>query len=223
MPLSVKGIMSDMTKTDRKDRGISLLTPGKSASDGEKDGGPVLIVIGMAFLLGLLLGASSILAFANETAKAGVQNVTHGASAGRPTPAWRPPPPPKVVMRPLVDEARAREIADKWGIRLLSLGLTAENYMIDFRFRVLDGEKARPFFDSRIHPYLLVERSKIKLPVPMAEQVGAFRTTNRGKNIQANRNYFMVFGNPDRHVKVGDKVTLVVGGFKLEHIKMAGS
>jgi hypothetical protein len=28
----------------------------------------------------------------------------------------------------------------------------------------------------------------------------------------------MIFGNPDRHVKVGEKVTVAIGDFKVEHL-----
>jgi len=52
----------------------------------------------------------------------------------------------------------------------------------------------------------------------MAAKVGAFRATNRGKNIKPNKKYYMVFGNPDAHVKSGDKVTMVIGDFKAEHM-----
>jgi hypothetical protein len=52
----------------------------------------------------------------------------------------------------------------------------------------------------------------------MAAKVGAFRTTNRGKNIRGDKNYYMMFANPDRHVKVGDQVTIVIGEFRVEHL-----
>lgn len=118
----------------------------------------------------------------------------------------------------MVSADLANEIADKWGIRLISLRLTAAGYMIDFRFRVLNVEKSKNFFDQRVKPHLVVERSNAKLPIPMAAKVGAFRTTNRGQNIKPNKTYYMVFGNPDAHVKSGEKVTMVIGDFKAEHL-----
>ena len=89
---------------------------------------------------------------------------------------------------------------------------------MDFRFRVLDADKALTLFDHRIKPYVVTDRTNIKLPVPMAAKVGAFRPTNRGKNIKADKNYYMIFGNPDRHVKSGETVTLVIGDFRVEHL-----
>jgi hypothetical protein len=136
----------------------------------------------------------------------------------RPPPDWRPPTAPKVVIPPVVDAEQAARLAEQWGVELLSLRLSAAGYMMDFRFRVLDADKALPLFDHRIKPYVVVDRSQAKLPVPMAAKVGAFRTTNRGKNITADRNYYMMFANPDRHVKAGEQVTLIIGDFKAERL-----
>jgi hypothetical protein len=136
------------------------------------------------------------------------------------TQAWRPPPMPQSEpYAPLdLDEAAIARLEEDWGVRLLGMRLTASNYMIDFRFHVTDADKAITLFDHRIKPHIVVERSNAKLPVPMAAKVGAFRPTNRGKNIKADRNYYMIFGNPDRHVKSGDKVTVVIGDFMVEHM-----
>ncbi len=131
---------------------------------------------------------------------------------------WQPPMPHKVTIPSPVDPEQEKLLAEKWGVKLISLNLTAAGYMMDFRFRVLDANKALPLFDYRIKPYIVVPRSGARLPVPMAAKVGAFRPTNRGKNIKADKNYYMVFGNPDHHVKQGEKVNLVIGDFKADNI-----
>lgn len=117
-----------------------------------------------------------------------------------------------------IDEATAKELEEKWGVRLIGMRLGASGYMLDFRFYIIDEEKALPLFDHRIKPHIIAEKSNIKLPVPMAAKVGALRPTNRGKNIKAGKNYYMIFGNPDRHVKVGEMVTVVIGDFLVEHL-----
>jgi hypothetical protein len=133
---------------------------------------------------------------------------------------WQPPPmpEPKPFATVNISPERAKELADNWGVELHGIRLTSAGYMLDFRFRVLDADKALPLFDHRIKPHIVAERSNIKLPVPMAAKVGAFRPTNRGKNIKADKTYYMIFGNPDSHVKVGEKVTVVIGDFKVEHL-----
>jgi len=112
----------------------------------------------------------------------------------------------------------SKALADKWGVEVIGMRLTSAGYMLDFRFRVLDADKALPLFDHRIKPYVVADKSDIKLPVPMAPKVGAFRPTNRGKNIKADKTYYMVFANPDSYVKPGEKVSVVIGDFRAENL-----
>lgn len=120
----------------------------------------------------------------------------------------------------VADPAVRQELLERWGVEVYGVRLAARGYMIDFRFRVLDAEKALPLFDTRIKPYLLPERTTVKLPVPAGEKVGAFRTTNRGANIVANKDYYLMFGNPDAFAKRGQKVSVVIGDFHVEHLTL---
>lgn len=113
-----------------------------------------------------------------------------------------------------------RALLERWGVEVLGVRKALTGYMIDFRFRVLDADKALPLFDARTQPYVLREGSSIKLPVPVGEKVGAFRTTNRGKNIQSNRDYYMLFANPDAYVERGDKVSVVIGDFRVDGLTL---
>ncbi|WP_295885548.1 hypothetical protein [uncultured Thiohalocapsa sp.] len=109
-------------------------------------------------------------------------------------------------------------LAERWGVGVIGLSRTAGGYMLDFRFRVVDAEKALPLFDHRIKPYVVAEKSGINLPVPVGNKVGALRPTNRGRNITADRIYYMVFANPDTHLEYGDKVSVVIGDFRVDHL-----
>ena len=119
---------------------------------------------------------------------------------------------------PAITDAVAARLAEQWGVEVIGIRLTSAGYMMDFRFRVVDADKALPLFDHRIKPFVLAEKSEIKLPVPMAPKVGAFRPTNRGQNIKADKTYYMVFGNPDSYVKAGEKVSVVIGDFRAENL-----
>ncbi len=168
---------------------------------------------------GLIVAAGDGPEAASETAATASVENTH-QRLGVTDPGWQPPAAPRMVIAPPLDPGQAREIAGRWGVQLISLTLSAADYMMDLRFRVLDADKAALFFDHRIKPYVLAERSGAKLPVPMATKVGALRPTNRGKNIKDGKNYYMMFANPDRHVQRGDKVTLVIGDFRVEHLRV---
>ena len=133
---------------------------------------------------------------------------------------WKPPkqPEPTPYSTQKFDPEMVKELKERWGVELLGMRRSAAGMFLDFRFRVLNIEKSLPLFDHRIKPQLLAERTDIQLPLAMSTKVGAFRPTNRGKNIKADKNYYMLFGNPDRHVKVGEKVSVIIGDFKVEHL-----
>jgi len=149
-----------------------------------------------------------------------VGSVDSPAADGTAEADWTPPPMPAVTAYADVNLSpeQTEALRENWGVEVLGLRLASADYMMDFRFRVLDVDKAISLFDHRIKPYLIVDRTDIKLPVPMAAKIGAFRPTNRGKNIKPDKNYYMIFGNPDRHVKAGETVTIVIGDFRIESL-----
>lgn len=127
------------------------------------------------------------------------------------------------LLRPetaIADPQVRKALRERWGVEVMGARLAARGYMIDFRFRVLDSDKALPLFDSKTQPYLLREGSEIKLPVPVGQKVGAFRPTNRGKNITGDKDYYMMFANPDAYVKPGDKVSVVIGDFRVDRLPL---
>jgi len=114
----------------------------------------------------------------------------------------------------LLDELPESEII--WGIRPISMQLTATDYMLDFRYRVLNAKKAAAIINRKTKPYLIVEKTGVKLNVPSSYKVGPLRQS--AQFAQENRNYFMLFANPGRKVRAGDKVTIMAGDFRLEHL-----
>jgi hypothetical protein len=120
------------------------------------------------------------------------------------------------AMRP--DPSVPKSLADQWGVEVIRVASTADGFWLDFRFRVTDAAKALPLFDSRIKPYLESEQTGVKLAVPSAAKVGALRTTNRGHNIKPDKIYTIMFANPGFHVKPGQKVSVVIGDFRAEHL-----
>jgi hypothetical protein len=106
-------------------------------------------------------------------------------------------------------------IEEAWGIKILSLRLSANGYMLDFRYRLIDPKKAASLFDIRNKPYLIDQASGVKCYVPNPPKVGSLRTT---KNPEPNKNYFILFANPGKFIKAGNKVTVVVGDFRAENL-----
>lgn len=107
------------------------------------------------------------------------------------------------------------DIESRWGVKLLRISLTAGGQMIDLRYRVIDADKAKPLFQRENKPILIDESTGARFLVPESPKVGALRTTREPK---PDRNYFIIFVNPGRYLKKGDKVTVVIGEFRAEHL-----
>jgi hypothetical protein len=105
-------------------------------------------------------------------------------------------------------------ITEKWGIEILGIRQSAAGHMLDFRYRVVDSEKAAPLFARQTKPYLIDQASGKVLAVPNMAKVGPLRSSNPP---QAGRTYWMFFGNPGL-VKAGSKVSVVIGDFKVEDL-----
>jgi len=112
-------------------------------------------------------------------------------------------------------EKNERSIGEKWGIQVLSMRLSANGYLLDFRYRVQDVEKASPLFSRKVTPYLLDQESGAKFLVPESPKIGAMRTTRKPI---PDRNYFILFANPGHYVERGKKVTVIIGDFRVENL-----
>jgi len=122
----------------------------------------------------------------------------------------------RALWRP--DPTVPKALAEQWGVQVIGVHLTAGGYWLRFAFRVNDADKAGMLFDNRYKPYLESEQSGVKLGVPTAAKVGALRTTNRQGNIKNGKIYNIMFSNPGAQVKPGQKVAVVAGEFKVEHL-----
>jgi hypothetical protein len=106
-------------------------------------------------------------------------------------------------------------IKRRWGIEIVSMRRTAAGYMLDFRYRVLDAEKAKPVFERRYKPVLIHELTGARFAVPAPGKVGPLRNSNFP---QQGRIYWMAFANPGKFIEPGDRVTVVIGDFRAEHL-----
>jgi len=104
-------------------------------------------------------------------------------------------------------------LEEKWGIRIESLRLSAAGNLLDFRYRIIDPERALPLVDRRNEAYLIDQESGTTLSVPSGAKVGPLRQTVRYGKPKQDRIYFVLFANPGGIVKAGSKVTVVIGEF----------
>ena len=110
---------------------------------------------------------------------------------------------------------KEQSIQERWGIEILGIRLTAAGKMLDFRYRVIDPEKASSLLSRQSNSYLVDQMTGTKLIVPRT-RLGPMRQT--AVKPLANRQYFIFFTNRDGLVKPGSKVTVVIGDFKGENL-----
>ena len=103
----------------------------------------------------------------------------------------------------------------EWGIEVVALRLTAADNMVDFRYKVVNAEKAAVLFQRENKPQLIHHASGKSLFVPRTAKVGPLRSSNKPEE---GRVYWSFFGNRARLVKPGDQVTLVIGDFRAENL-----
>jgi preprotein translocase subunit SecG len=99
----------------------------------------------------------------------------------------------------------------QWGIEILFVRLTSSGYMLEFRYKVLDADKATALFVRQTKPVLTHVKSGAKMIVPTPAKTGALRNSNTPRT---GKTYWMFFANPGKFVKAGDLVDIDIGAFR---------
>jgi hypothetical protein len=121
--------------------------------------------------------------------------------------------PPAAAEPAATEEAARADIRETWGVEIESVRLTAADNMVDFRYRVVDPEKARPLMAKVVTAYLMDDASGAKFGVPTGK-IGSLR--QKSNTPRAGAVFAVIFNNPGRLVKKGSRVTVVIGDFKAE-------
>jgi hypothetical protein len=101
---------------------------------------------------------------------------------------------------------------DELGVELTALRLSADDFLIDLRYRVKDTVRAQALLEQKLKPVLVNESTGDRYYVPQAPKIGSLRQSATAKQPAiVDRVYFMLFANPDRKLKAGEKVTLYAG------------
>ncbi len=109
------------------------------------------------------------------------------------------------------------ELEQKWGVRPVALRLIGGDHFIDFRYHVIDPDKAAQLLRRSNEPYLIDEATGKVHTVPLTK-LGPMRAS--AVKPKADRNYIVLFGNTQKIIKRGSIVTVVIGDFKAEHMKV---
>ena len=105
----------------------------------------------------------------------------------------------------------AAEFEQATGIRITLIAVTGGGGMIDFRIKVLDGEKATELFaNPENKPILIAEDGNIELSPPAEVDFKA--------KMEADQIYYTLYANVNSAVKRGAPVTVLIGDYRLEPI-----
>ena len=103
-------------------------------------------------------------------------------------------------------------IEAKWGVRPTQVAMTADGGLVDFRFIVLDSDKASSLMsDSSNLPVLRTEDTGSL--IQSAASMGAEQ-----HNFDTGRTYFILYRNSGGAIKPGTPVTILFGDLKIEHV-----
>jgi len=107
------------------------------------------------------------------------------------------------------------KVEAKWGLKIISLRLTAGGHQLDLRYKVIDPEKAGEVMKKKSKAYITDQKTGKTVTVPVTK-VGPLKQSTLKP--QANRIYFVLFSNSGGLFKEGSKVTVTMGEFKMENV-----
>jgi hypothetical protein len=109
------------------------------------------------------------------------------------------------------------EVEKKWGIKPLHIRLTGAEHFLDFRYLVVDAEKAKLVTHKKKKAILIDEETGERYHVTMTK-IGAMRGTTTDP--KPDKRYFILFTNTDQCIKRGKTVTVMIDDCKVENLKV---
>jgi hypothetical protein len=103
--------------------------------------------------------------------------------------------------------------ARRFGVDHLRVRYISSGSSLEFRYRVVNPDKAQMLTDKRAKPVMIDETTGNKLEVPTMEKIGELRQT---ATPEEGREYWMVFANRGKLVSPGQRVDVVIGPFRAE-------
>ena len=107
------------------------------------------------------------------------------------------------------------QLAERFGIKVEALRLSAAGHLLDLRYRITDKGKAKALMEQW-KPFLVDEASGRRLSTPSFAKVGALRQSP--ERLEEGRIYFVLFANPGRALGHDDQVTVALDRVRVEGV-----
>ena len=172
--------------------------------------GKPMLLSATALVAASVLAGLSLTNAAAETSPARERQSVKAAPTAAPVRKTSPYSPASVSK-----SARSYYVAVS-GVDELKVRRTGSN-LIRFSYRVADPERAKALADRKATPYLIGHSSRAVLQVPVMDKVGPLRQSTTP---QPGQEYWMVFSNKGDMVKLGERVSVVIGAFRADGLKV---
>ncbi len=107
-------------------------------------------------------------------------------------------------------------VEQEWGVEIVSMRLSSAGHMLDFRYKVIDPDKAARIASRKVKAILIDQETGTRFAVPNPPKIGPLRQTSI--KLKQGKTYFVLFTNPGRFIKQGNKVTVQIGNFVAQDI-----
>jgi hypothetical protein len=110
----------------------------------------------------------------------------------------------------------ADALAARYGIDIKMVGVTAAGGLLDFRYQVVDPDKANAVIhDLDLYPVFIVEDTGETIAMRSLPH-------SHGTNLELGGSYFFLLPNANNAVHPGSSLTIVIGDARLEHVVAQG-
>ena len=103
------------------------------------------------------------------------------------------------------------------GVSDMRVHRTNAGNLIRFSYRVTNADQAKAINDKKATPYMIGHTSHAVLYVPVMEKVGPLRQSTAP---EAGKEYWMVFSNKGDVIKPGERVSVVIGSFRVDGLRV---
>jgi hypothetical protein len=121
--------------------------------------------------------------------------------------------PSKAAPRALPDVVSPAGLLERSGVRVIRVAASGGGGLLDLRFQVVDPDRAGAVHDKRTPPALVDERTGGVIASP-------FMGHSHDGRLKAGVTYYLVFENPGNFVRRGDRVSVVLGPARLQHVRV---